>query len=301
MVAGGCGACLRSASRAMPRVFWTCTTRHKTCGRRRRPGWMGGPPRPARGLPGPGTAYGMAGRTGSWPTWRTPWTSRGCLQQPETLCARCMPPWNGTASTSTMPWTRNWACLWAVGWSRVRANGLFNNGSRGSGCAGVRTVSTISCTSDSLGSTDALRPCSSWPSPRTRNCAPAQGVSQPLEGHPAYSTGQTSSSFPLHIWRVKPTLSANHLVRQNEERRGKRHAEGLGGLEVEDQLELHSPLDGQVSGLGAFEDLVHIGGRAPIQVAQVRRIAHEAARLHELPPPVHPRQLLLRRHVHNPF
>src|SRR4029453_4740553 len=47
-----------------------------------------------------------------------------------------------------------------AGWLKVPINGLFNNGSRESGCAGVRMVSIISCTSDSPGSMDALRPCS---------------------------------------------------------------------------------------------------------------------------------------------
>ena len=58
-----------------------------------------------------------------------------------------------------------------LGWWRVPANGSSNNASKGSGCGGVRTVSTISCTSGLPGSTDALRPCSAWPCPRTRNCA----------------------------------------------------------------------------------------------------------------------------------
>ena len=67
--------------------------------------------------------------------------------------------------------TRPWACRWALGWSKVLANGSSNNGSRGSGCAGVRTVSTISCPSGSLGSTDALMLCSTWTCPRTHKCA----------------------------------------------------------------------------------------------------------------------------------
>jgi hypothetical protein len=47
---------------------------------------------------------------------------------------------------------------------------------KGSGCAGVRTVSTISCTSDSRESMDALRPCSSWRCPRTRKYAPRRAA-----------------------------------------------------------------------------------------------------------------------------
>src|SRR2546423_560451 len=82
-----------------------------------------------------------------------------------------MPICNGIASISTMTYTRTWDCRWAAGWSKVPVNGLFNNGSRESGCAGVRMGSTISYTSGSPGSTDALRPCSAWPCPRTRKYA----------------------------------------------------------------------------------------------------------------------------------
>ena len=54
---------------------------------------------------------------------------------------------------------------------RPLANGSSSNASKGSGCGGVRTVSTISCTSGLPGSTDAGRPCSTWHCPRTRNYA----------------------------------------------------------------------------------------------------------------------------------
>jgi hypothetical protein len=43
-------------------------------------------------------------------------------------------------------------------------------------------------------------------------------------------------------------------------------AKGLGGLEVDDQLELHGLLHGQVSGLGPLGDLVHVCGRAAVDV-----------------------------------
>src|SRR5215212_8910746 len=85
-----------------------------------------------------------------------------------------MPTWNGIVSTSTMRDTKNWACHWGLGWSRVPVNGSSNNASKGLGCGGVRTGSTTLCTSGSPGSMDALRPCSVWPCPPTRNCARAK-------------------------------------------------------------------------------------------------------------------------------
>jgi hypothetical protein len=51
------------------------------------------------------------------------------------------------------------------------------------------------------------------------------------------------------------TRLLDYLVRQHQERRGKRDPEGLGCLQVEDQLELGGLLHRQVGGLGAFRIL----------------------------------------------
>ena len=67
---------------------------------------------------------------------------------------------------------------------------------------------------------------------------------------------------------------------------GHRDPERLGSLEVEDELELHGLLHGQVRGLGAFENLVYVGGGMPQRVHGVRPIRHEAARHHPLSPGV---------------
>src|SRR5262245_1630153 len=47
----------------------------------------------------------------------------------------------------------------------------------------------------------------------------------------------------------------DHLVRLEEKGRGDRETQGLGGLEVDDQLELRGLLHGEVCRLGTFEDL----------------------------------------------
>src|SRR3954447_26925431 len=78
---------------------------------------------------------------------------------------------SGTVHTSTMPDTRNWGCRWALGWWKVPVSGSSNNALQGAGCDGGRTVSTILCLCGLPGATDALRPCSAWPCPRTRNYA----------------------------------------------------------------------------------------------------------------------------------
>src|SRR6266851_1189428 len=55
----------------------------------------------------------------------------------------------------------------------------------------------------------------------------------------------------------------DHLIRPQQERLGDREAEGLGGLEVDDQLERRRLLDRQVARLRTLEDLVDVGGSTP--------------------------------------
>src|SRR5262249_16227331 len=57
----------------------------------------------------------------------------------------------------------------------------------------------------------------------------------------------------------------------------------LGGLEVDDKLELRGLLDGQVGGLRALEDLAHEGGAAPPEISQARPVRDEAPGLCILP------------------
>src|SRR5215471_693702 len=54
----------------------------------------------------------------------------------------------------------------------------------------------------------------------------------------------------------------DHLVGALYEGLRNREAEGLGGLQVDHQLELAGLLHGEVAGPGAFQDLVHVDGRA---------------------------------------
>src|SRR6185295_5631688 len=90
----------------------------------------------------------------------------------------------------------------------------------------------------------------------------------------------------------------DHLIRSLDERRRDRQAEGLGGFEVDDQLELRRLLDWEVRGLRALEDLVHIGGRSPKRISEARSIGHEAPDIDEIPRRVHGRQAMLCRQVH---
>jgi hypothetical protein len=72
--------------------------------------------------------------------------------------------------------------------------------------------------------------------------------------------------------------SPNHLIRPLEERRRDRQAEGLGGLEVDDEFESCRLLHRQVGRLSAPENLVNIDGAATPELGNVDAIRDEAAR-----------------------
>ena len=54
-------------------------------------------------------------------------------------------------------------------------------------------------------------------------------------------------------------------------------AERLGGLEVDNQLELRGLLDWKVAGLGSLENFVHVRGGASANVLNARPIGHKTA------------------------
>src|SRR5438128_213169 len=62
---------------------------------------------------------------------------------------------------------------------------------------------------------------------------------------------------------------------------------GLGGLEVDHQLELGGLLDGQVGWFGALQHFVHIDGGVPMYVRQTWPIGHETPCRHIISPVVH--------------
>jgi hypothetical protein len=51
-----------------------------------------------------------------------------------------------------------------------------------------------------------------------------------------------------------------HLIRPSQERLRDRQADGLGGLEVDEELELAGLLDREVARPGVLEDLVDVDG-----------------------------------------
>ena len=65
--------------------------------------------------------------------------------------------------------------------------------------------------------------------------------------------------FQGHSSATLPSLT-DHLIRPRQQRPRDRQAEGLCGVEIDDQIERRRLFDGQVARLGTFEDLVHVDG-----------------------------------------
>src|SRR5262249_24981988 len=93
----------------------------------------------------------------------------------------------------------------------------------------------------------------------------------------------------------------DHLVGALHEGLRNREAEGLGGLQVNHQLEPCRLLDREVGSLGALENLVHVDGRAAEYVETAAPIGHEAAGVHVLSLWVHGWQPIPVREARDPW
>src|SRR5262249_35726068 len=73
--------------------------------------------------------------------------------------------------------------------------------------------------------------------------------------------------------------SLDHLVSPQQQRGRDGQAEGLGRLEVDDQLKLGGLFDWEISGFRTLKDLYYVGSGASIEIREIRSEAHERARL----------------------
>src|SRR5215813_5476583 len=86
----------------------------------------------------------------------------------------------------------------------------------------------------------------------------------------------------------------DHLIRPRQQRWRDGQAEGLGGLEVDDELELRGLLDRQVRWLGSLEDPIDVGGYTSVDLSVVGAIAHKSPGLNEVSELVECRQAMAR-------
>src|SRR5258708_15679803 len=129
--------------------------------------------------------------------------------------------------------------------------------------------------------------------PRQRNLTPV--LRRPVEPALRERTNTRPPSYVRLVPRATERIAANsalfdHFVSQQLHRYRYIDAERLGGLHVDDQLEPGGLLDGEVGGLGALEDLVHVHRAAPKQVVAVGPICDQTADLHKLASLGHGRQ-----------
>src|SRR4029453_18130227 len=75
----------------------------------------------------------------------------------------------------------------------------------------------------------------------------------------------------------------NHLISAADQRRRKLVSELLGGLEVDDELQLGDKLDREIRRLLALEYPSGIDAGAPMRLRKIPPIAHQAARVGEVP------------------
>src|SRR5262249_12930785 len=86
------------------------------------------------------------------------------------------------------------------------------------------------------------------------------------------------------------TRLLDHLICQEEQRWGYCDPERLGGLHVDDELELHRLLHRQVGGLGSLQNLIDVCSGAQGYITLALPIGHEQATLGKLSRPLNSRQ-----------
>jgi hypothetical protein len=87
----------------------------------------------------------------------------------------------------------------------------------------------------------------------------------------------------------------DHLVGAADQRVGDGDTKGLGGLEIDGQLDLGYLLDRQVGGLFALEDAGSIDAGLPVRVPDIATVAHQAAGCREIAHGMDSRHSMLER------
>src|SRR5262249_48298773 len=132
--------------------------------------------------------------------------------------------------------------------------------------------------------------CELRPATDIRSARPYLPVAPPRR---AARRGGSRSDCP----RMRVGRSLDHLIRPRQQRRGDRQAERLGGLEVDDQLELGRLLDWEIGRLRTLANPGDIGGSTHCDRRYVWTERHEATVINNLSETIDNRQPICSREV----
>src|SRR4029450_7369295 len=102
---------------------------------------------------------------------------------------------------------------------------------------------------------------------------PPAGPRRPAAPAPPKPVPMTTASNGVSVTRSLRPL--DHFVGAQQDRLRDSQDKRFGHLEVDHHLELRRLLDGEIAGLGAFEDLVDKRGGASVQIVWARAVEHE--------------------------
>src|SRR5215470_2310210 len=106
-------------------------------------------------------------------------------------------------------------------------------------------------------------------------------------GFGAAASGSSGCWLPERSDRVRRCLPSwwllDDLIRPPQQRWRNRQAESLGSLEVDDQLELGRPFNGEVAGLGPLEDPRNVTACPVPRLVETRVVGHEPTRNDPVP------------------
>src|SRR6266446_2535571 len=168
-----------------------------------------------------------------------------------------------------------------------RISSAISSGKRSGRPSAHRSSMTMVCPSTYLRSRRPCRKASRkwWFAERDRPQRSLSSASFPASAPRRRAARQGGRRPRYRGMFVDPSLY--DLIRPLQERLRDRQAEGLGGLEVDDQLELGGLLDGKICGLGALEDSIHVPGSPTIQIGDDWPVGHETTGFGHLAPLAH--------------
>src|ERR1700728_2887137 len=114
------------------------------------------------------------------------------------------------------------------------------------------------------------------PATRSRGAASSSSHRRSATPSPRKPPPPKPSMRGISGWDRRPRLSFDHLIGAGQEHRGHLEAEGLGGFQIDDELEPGELENRQFGRFGALEDLSGVNARLAISVRQADAVTHQA-------------------------